>query len=363
MVRRRRGPLDAPHSLPALAFAVLLLLSLLLAGEVDSAGGAGHASAGVRGSLGDRASSGGAAVSLRGAPERPTPMILRSEMTLPNASAPYGQVANGSSNNGSWNLYVSGLPRRAGVKVFEWVNALPNYWEFGWDNCPQNCDNELIGYGESLNGTYMPYLVSPSSGYRLVNLPGEGNLSITSNWVNLTLTFARGATYRLNFVEQGLPKGTEWCVEAPWYECSTTASMATGRPFPLTELNLTPGEYSYTVLPVAGENVSARVGSVSVPVNGTLNVDRNLAVRLTFWRPYAVTFNETGLPSGTTWSVTIHGVSYSSTAGTPIVVQLANGTYACKVGRVAGYTVRGIPRSVVSVHGSTAVELTYQPRR
>ena len=45
---------------------------------------------------------------------------------------------------------------------------------------------------------------------------------------------------------------------------------------------------------------------------------------------YHVTFTETGLPSGTSWSVTLAGSTQSSTTGT-IQFSKANGTYAFTV--------------------------------
>ncbi len=51
---------------------------------------------------------------------------------------------------------------------------------------------------------------------------------------------------------------------------------------------------------------------------------------------YAWTFGETGLSSGTSWTVTVDGTSYSSTTST-IVVKAPNGTHAFSVGAVSGY--------------------------
>jgi sugar lactone lactonase YvrE len=52
---------------------------------------------------------------------------------------------------------------------------------------------------------------------------------------------------------------------------------------------------------------------------------------------YAWTFSETGLASGTKWSVTVDGSSYSSTAAT-IVVNVPNGTHSFSIGSVSGYS-------------------------
>ena len=52
--------------------------------------------------------------------------------------------------------------------------------------------------------------------------------------------------------------------------------------------------------------------------------------------PYAVTFTEAGLPSGTSWSVTLAASTHSSATST-VTFSEPNGTYSFSVGAVAGY--------------------------
>ncbi|MEM3036153.1 MAG: hypothetical protein QXS18_05045, partial [Thermoplasmata archaeon] len=53
---------------------------------------------------------------------------------------------------------------------------------------------------------------------------------------------------------------------------------------------------------------------------------------------YTVTFTESGLPSGTSWSVTFNSNTKSSTTNTISFTGIANGTYSYSVGAVSGYT-------------------------
>jgi subtilase family serine protease len=53
---------------------------------------------------------------------------------------------------------------------------------------------------------------------------------------------------------------------------------------------------------------------------------------------YTVTFTESGLPSGTSWSVTFNGNTKSSTTTTISYTGIANGSYSYTVGSVSGYT-------------------------
>ncbi len=69
---------------------------------------------------------------------------------------------------------------------------------------------------------------------------------------------------------------------------------------------------------------------------------------------YAVTFSETGLPSGTSWSVTLNGVVQSSTSST-ISFSEPDGTYYFTVGEVPGYSGQP-PAGNVTVDGQSVSE-------
>jgi len=54
---------------------------------------------------------------------------------------------------------------------------------------------------------------------------------------------------------------------------------------------------------------------------------------------YTVTFTESGLPSGTNWSVTFNGITQSSSTSQIQFTNVSNGTYSYTVGSVSGYNV------------------------
>lgn len=92
------------------------------------------------------------------------------------------------------------------------------------------------------------------------------------------------------------------------------------------------------------------------PINGsawTISVNNDsLAQGIVDFSPsqYEQTFSETGLPSGTTWGLSIDGKNYTSSANT-ISVNLPNGTYAADIISPSGYFPT--PSSgIVSVSGS-----------
>ncbi|HYA70028.1 MAG TPA: hypothetical protein VEH28_01495, partial [Thermoplasmata archaeon] len=69
----------------------------------------------------------------------------------------------------------------------------------------------------------------------------------------------------------------------------------------------------------------------------------------------SVTFSETGLASGTTWSVTYAGTTYTNTSSSIVVPFQTNGTYPYEIGYVPGYTITtGLANGSVHVVVPTA---------
>ncbi|HEY1197745.1 MAG TPA: hypothetical protein VGG32_03350, partial [Thermoplasmata archaeon] len=142
--------------------------------------------------------------------------------------------------------------------------------------------------------------------------------------------------YVVTFKETGLPSGTNWSVMV-----GTATLWST-----LTYINfhLANGSYSYTVANVANYSRS--------PTSGTFKVT---GVGFTIWEKfsivrYVVTFKETGLPSGTNWSVTV-GATTCTTTGTTISFALADETYSYTVSAPgSGYSASP---GTVTVNGAT----------
>jgi len=73
---------------------------------------------------------------------------------------------------------------------------------------------------------------------------------------------------------------------------------------------------------------------------------------------YPVTFTESGLPSGTSWSVSVNGPTLSS-SGTTLTVQEPNGTYNFTVGAVPGFGASPASGSVVVSGAPGAQGITF----
>ena len=158
-----------------------------------------------------------------------------------------------------------------------------------------------------------------ANGYVYVTNSDQGTLSVLS-------ATTRSTDYSVAFTESGLPAGAAWSVTLAGTTNSSTTSTIT-----FSEPN---GTYSFTVGGVAGYTASPLSGTVTV--NGVA-VTQAITFSPSAVATYAVTFTESGLPTGTRWSVTLAGVSKTSTA-TTITFQEPNGTYAFSVGPVSGYT-------------------------
>ncbi|MCL4451802.1 MAG: right-handed parallel beta-helix repeat-containing protein [Candidatus Thermoplasmatota archaeon] len=150
-------------------------------------------------------------------------------------------------------------------------------------------------------------------------MPVAGSLvdyyPLTSMWTSPTVTF----------VETGLPVGTSWSVSMNSALKSSTSGTIV--------YSLTNGFYmkgSYLVSNVPGYVASKYFGTVAQD-------DKNVVITVAF-TPYTynVTFTESNLHAGTTWSVTLNGNTESS-GTSAISFSVSNGTYNYSIGSVLGY--------------------------
>ena len=201
----------------------------------------------------------------------------------------------------------------------DWNMSLPvggNYW------------SNYTGTGVDGIGT-TPYAVG--RGYM-------DYLPLTSRWASPTVTF----------VETGLPSGTAWQVTLGQTTITSSGNTITFQP--------SNGQYVTVTYSIRHESgYVASVNSSSLLLSGSSRV-----VTVSFSPyTYAVTFTETGLASGTSWSVTLNGAT--RTSGTAaITFNESNGTYTYSIGSVTGYSISTAAGSVTvsSGSGSVAVKFT-----
>jgi hypothetical protein len=147
--------------------------------------------------------------------------------------------------------------------------------------------------------------------------------------------------FNLTFEETGLPMGTKWTITVNGMNRSSNFSQITFK-----EPN---GTYNYEVGLINGFTVSPLAGQR--PISG-----RSITVNISYSKLYAVTFSESGLPSGTLWSIAFNGSQKSSEAGSgSIHLAETNGTYPYTINLPENYTTFPTTGNLV-VNGSTVFE-------
>jgi len=155
------------------------------------------------------------------------------------------------------------------------------------------------------------------------------------------------AMYTVTFTETGLPSGTTWSVTL-----NGTTVPSTSATIVFSEAN---GTYAYTVVAISGYTVNPSSGTMTVTGAGVVQ-----SVTFTAQGPttYAVTFTETGLPTGTSWSVSLNGATDSSTSNA-ITFSEPNGPFQYTVGSVGGYTANPASGTVTVAGAAQAIGVTF----
>jgi thermopsin len=191
------------------------------------------------------------------------------------------------------------------------------------------------------------YVVGSVGGY--TPSPSSASVAVVSN-VTVGITFSKlvPGQYTVTFAESGLATATNWTVQL-----GSTSRTSNGTTVVFTEGN---GSLSFSIPTVVGYTV--------IPSSGVLDVAGatvSKAVKFTSVAPgkYALTFTESGLPSGTNWSVTISGTTESSGGGSVVSFQEANNTYTFQVGVVAGFAATPTSGSVTLSGAQRNVGITF----
>ncbi|MEM3791054.1 MAG: hypothetical protein QW260_08295, partial [Thermoproteota archaeon] len=254
---------------------------------------------------------------------------------LPNGSYSYS-VSTGNNlykpSPSSGSFTVNGVPVSMSISFSEVTysvtfteSGLPSgtMWYVNLSNGQSfSSTTSTISFSET-NGTYSYTIATTDKIYK--PSPSSGSFTVNGANVNQAITFSL-VTYTVTFTESGLSSGTMWYV-----------NLSNGQSFSSTTSTLsfseTNGTYSYTIA-TTDKIYKPFPSSGLFTVNGA-NVNQAITFSLI---TYTVTFTESGLPSGTTWSVTFNGNTKSSTTNTISFTGIANGTYSYSVGVVSGYT-------------------------
>ena len=139
-------------------------------------------------------------------------------------------------------------------------------------------------------------------------------------YLNVTLA---PKSYGITFIENGLANGTSWSVTLNGTTESSTGNIT------FLEPN---GTYTFQILPASGLTASPSSGTISVTGK---NVSETAHFTPSALRVYSVTFYQTGLPEGISWSVALNGTTNTSVPS--ISFSVPNGTYSYSVASKPGY--------------------------
>ncbi|MGI0128631.1 MAG: PQQ-binding-like beta-propeller repeat protein, partial [Thermoplasmata archaeon] len=190
------------------------------------------------------------------------------------------------------------------------------------------------------------YTVTAIPGYYADSYRGVVTVSGADPVVPITWT---KVNYVVAFNETGLTPGTSWTVTLGGSPNSTAA--------PGNNTFLEPnGTYSYSIATISGYEATPASGSVMVSgANVTVSISYSVVVT------YVVTFNETGLPPGTLWAVTLAGSTNTTAAPGNNTFDEPDGSYSCSVGAISGYEAAPCPASVVVAGVDLTVEIQFTP--
>lgn len=257
-------------------------------------------------------------------------------LTLYSPSPASGTVAvNG--NNSAVNVTFGAL----GATVYFNETGLPasTNWSVTFNAVTHSSTSATISFSASA-GTYN-YTVGTVVGYH--PSPGSGSVIVLLTVQTVNISWSQ-VQYPVSFSETGLPTGTHWGVDL-----NGTSNTSSGPWVNFTEGN---GSYSYTVAVPTGEHATPASGTVSVSGAGT---SKSIAFNAT---NYTVTFQESGLPSGTTWEVTFNGVHHTG-SGTTRTFAAPNGNYSYQIPNAGSYRPSPSSGSVAVQGGNATVPVTF----
>jgi DNA-binding beta-propeller fold protein YncE len=164
----------------------------------------------------------------------------------------------------------------------------------------------------------------------------------------ITATYAASGPqqYAVTFMETGLPTGTDWSVTFNGVPGSSSTNAIS--------FSAPNGGYSYTVGAVTGFSSAPSSGAVTVASGPQTVTITFSAAPVT----YVLIFVESGLPSGTAWSVTVDG-STNTSHGSSLTFTLANGLYSYSVAKVSGYSAAPGSGSVTLSGSDRTVSVTF----
>ncbi|MGP8135079.1 MAG: hypothetical protein ACLQD8_02920, partial [Thermoplasmata archaeon] len=240
-------------------------------------------------------------------------------------------------------------------------------WTVTFNGTPETVTNGTAIFTVP-DGNYS-YQIGNVVGYQQATLAPSGVIGANVSVLNEPQIEYTAITYVAHFSESGLPTGELFSVVLHGVDRNLTTD---GGVDTLTFVSLANGTYSYTITDVSGWHQSTvaysghlTVAGGSAPTDGT---GVGYAVDLGFTQvTYQIVYSEVGLPTGTSWGVTL-GAELETETAEPyyninlVSFEVPNGTYDWSIQNVPGWhqTTNSYHGAVrVNGFGSTALPLYF----
>lgn len=235
--------------------------------------------------------------------------------------------------NYNLSFVESGLPARS-----IWTVILRGTWYNS--TAPSNASGVLTLHEPNASYSYSV----PTQGLYAPTL-SNGTVTVQGAAVNVSVRFALQQTYAVSFAETGLPGGN-WSVDLAGRTVSGSAAT-----LKFLEGN---GSYSYTV-PTQGSYQAN-------PASGTVRVRAapvNVSVKFAWDGNFSVTFTQSGLPSGTNWTVNLSGQAQTG-SGSSMRFAEPNGSYAWAASAAVNGSALRVSGNVTVAGKSVSVPVAFQ---
>ena len=248
-------------------------------------------------------------------------------------------VANAYSNN----VALVNVVQTYTVMFSETGLPTGTSWSVTLNGATETSTGSSISFTE-LNGTYAYTVSTPISGGTGVRYVTAGSGSVTVNGNSPSVSVPYTTQYYITMSSSPSAGGTASPLSG-WYNVSSTVT-----------LSATPVS-GYAFISWTGTGTGSYTGTSA---SHTITMGAPVTEIANFGKLYAITFTESGLPSGTEWFVNLsNGQSFHSTTST-ITFNEPNGTYAYSVSNTSYYYTSS-HSGIITVSGAAQSEsIAYQ---
>jgi YVTN family beta-propeller protein len=208
------------------------------------------------------------------------------------------------------------------------------------------------------NGTYSWSVATNWANYTTATPTGDVPVDGAPSTVTVTFVASVPGLYFVSFDESALPVGTTWFVNITGEPSLSTTVAGSGTSSVSTSLGN--GTYTYAVATNSASwlwNDSS--SGTSFQVSGAPRTVALQFGQIAAPPQFAVTFSETGLPSGDRFTVLVDGQNLSMLAPSTLVIRLPNGTYSFTVANSPPYAANLTSGKVVVEGHALSIAISF----